>query len=108
MMIFELCDLVRERITGINDEVLERLDAFELTDTMESKLKVTKVENAEVTYTPVTKESFAKWCFDYMERLRADKLAKRTAADDKPSGRQLFELNKSTFEDLTLDETEEV
>ena len=29
-----------------------------------------------------------------------------TGAEDKPTGKQLFEKNKLAFEDLTLDETE--
>ena len=57
-----------------------------------------------MTYTEVTKESFAIWCEEYMARIQAEKLARRTAADDKPTGKQLFLANKNAFEDLTIEE----
>lgn len=33
--------------------------------------------------------------------------SKRTAADDKPTGRQLFEMNKQAYEDMVFDDDEE-
>jgi hypothetical protein len=104
-MMFELCDLVREFITTVNDEVLGKIDA--LTDIEDKKTSgqfEAKITDANMTYTPVTKETFAAWCEIYMAKINKIKEARRTAADDKPTGRQMFEQNKAAFENLTLDE----
>ena len=89
MMIYELCDLVKEKITNINDEVLTRLDAMEETGKVENKL-TTKIYDEHMQFTPVTKETFGVWCKVYMAKLLVLKLARVTEMDKKPSGRQLF------------------
>ena len=86
MMLFEMCDLVREKIGAVNDEVLERIDGIVKAESMDETLKTKKVDE-NMTYTPVTKESFGIWCVEYMKVLQAQKLARRTAADDKPTGK---------------------
>ena len=90
MMLFEMCDLIKEKITAINDEVLEKVDQIVQAESLDEGLKTQKVDE-HMSYTPVTKESFGVWCAEYMDRIKAEKLARRTAADDKPTGRQLFE-----------------
>ena len=49
-------------------------------------------------------ETFRVWCEAYKARIRAEKEANKTDMDDKPTGKQLFLMNKQAFEDLTLDE----
>jgi len=41
MMLFEMCDLVKELMTNINDEVLSRVDAVAAENTVENALKTT-------------------------------------------------------------------
>ena len=102
MMIFEMCDLVKELMTNINDEVLAKVDHIASESTVEHALKTTEVSK-HLNYTPVNAETFKVWCDAYKERLRIEREAKATGLENKPSGRQLFEKNKSAFEDLTLD-----
>ena len=87
MMIFEICDLLKEKITNINDEVLEKIDALNKVDTVAHALKTTQTSK-HLSYTPVTKETFALWCESYKETLRAEKEARRDVQlEGKPSGR---------------------
>ena len=39
-----------------------------------------------------------------MKRIVAERIAKFGLIDDKPTGKQLFMMNKNAFEDLTLEE----
>jgi hypothetical protein len=105
-MIFELCDLIKEKITNINDEVLDKVAQITKVNTVEHALKTTETEK-HLTYTPVTKETFAKWCEIYKESMAEDKESRRSQLEAKPSGRQLFEMNKQAFEDLTLEDAPE-
>jgi hypothetical protein len=107
MMLFEMCDLIKEKITAVNDEVLQKVDELTVSESVGEALKTQKVDE-HMTYTEVTKESFAIWCEEYMKRIQAEKLAKRTSADDKPTGKQLFQANKNAFEDLTIEDEESV
>lgn len=61
MMIFELCDLVKELMTNINDEVLAKVDIVAAESTVEHALKSTEVSK-HLNYTPVTTETFKVWC----------------------------------------------
>ena len=105
MMIFEMCELIKEMMSSINDEVLNRLDAIAEKNTVEYSLKATET-SMHLTYTPVNAETFKVWCDRYKENLRLERMAFETGIELKLTGRQLFEKNKSAFEDLTLDETE--
>lgn len=102
MMLFEMCDLVKELMTKINDEVLEKIDGIAKENTVENSLKTTETSKF-LSYTPVTAETFKTWCDAYKERLRLERLAFETGLELKPTGRELFEKNKQAFEDLTLD-----
>lgn len=106
MMIFELCDLVKEKITNINEEVLEKVDMIHAESSVDASLKTQQV-NEHMSYTPVTKETFGAWCEVYRAELNAIKAARRTVLDDKPTGRQLFEMNKQAFEDLAFEDENE-
>ena len=61
-----------------------------------------------MNYTPVTQETFAAWCEQYKERIRLEKLANRTDMDDKPTGKQLFLMNRSAFDDIVLETTSSI
>jgi hypothetical protein len=102
MMLFEMCDLVKERITNINDEVLDKIDCIARENTVENSLKTTETVK-HLSYTPVNAETFKTWCDAYKERIRLERMAFETGLELKPTGRELFEKNKQAFEDLTLD-----
>ena len=63
MMIFELADLLKEKITTINETVLEKLDKIEEAQAIKNLNKeVLKTDATVTSYTPVTAETFAIWC----------------------------------------------
>lgn len=98
-----MCDLIKELMANINDEVLNQIDAEAVKHTVEYSLQA-KETSMHLTYTPVNAETFKAWCDVYKENLRLERLAFETGAELKLTGRQLFEKNKSAFEDLTLDD----
>ena len=51
----------------------------------------------------MTEETFAVWCEAYKEKLRIEKLRTATGNEDKPTGKELFMMNRSAFDDITLD-----
>ena len=57
-----------------------------------------------MTYTPVTKETFAKWCDQYKERMRKLKEEMRSDADFKPTGREIFEQSKKIIQEINLED----
>lgn len=71
-MIFNICDHLREKIAEINDKVVEKfnqiMDAQAEADAMAKMPKNIDVNN--LNYTPVTKETFGKWCEEFLEKLR--------------------------------------
>ena len=105
MMLFEMCDLIKELMTKINDEVLDKIDTIAEQNNVENSLKTTETSK-HLTYTPVTAETFKVWCDAYKERLRLERMMFETGLELKPTGRELFEKNKQAFEDLTLDTAE--
>mmetsp|Transcript_14908 Transcript_14908/g.20204 ORF Transcript_14908/g.20204 Transcript_14908/m.20204 type:complete len:162 (+) Transcript_14908:366-851(+) len=107
MMIFELTDLLKEKITVINEGVLNHLDKIEEASSLKNMSKeVHKADTTNLNYTPVTHDTFAAWCEKYKERIRLEKLANKSDLDDKPTGKQLFLMNRSAFDDIVLDATE--
>lgn len=63
MMIFELTDLLKERITNINEVVLNKLDAIEEKESIANMNKEVLVsDSTNLNYTPVNAETFAAWC----------------------------------------------
>ena len=65
-MIFELCDYVKEQITDINDGVVGAIKMVDLKENMANALKAGETTSIKhLTYTPVTAETFAKWCDVY-------------------------------------------
>ena len=108
MMIFQICDYIQEKITTINDKVLGQLEEIEEKESLAYALKTVKVDEGErAKFTPVTAETFGAWVETYMTRILADRVAKFGQIDDRPTGKQLFMMNKNDFEDLTLEDVEE-
>ena len=62
-----------------------------------------KTDATNLNFTPVTEETFAVWCEAYKEKLRIEKLRTATGNEDKPTGKELFMMNRSAFDDITLD-----
>lgn len=105
-MIYEICEVLREQIAEMNEKILAKLDELENKNSINNAFQTFKVSrDAPMNYTPVTKETFAKWCEGYMEKIRKLKEEKRTENDLKPSGRQLFEMRKGLAE-IKLDEAD--
>ena len=88
MMIFELADLLKEKITTINETVLEKLDKIEEAQAIKNLNKeVLKTDATVTSYTPVTAETFAIWCEQYKEKLRLEKAQTSSGYEDKPTGK---------------------
>ena len=69
-MIFNICELLRERIADINDKVVDKYKGIleeEEKRKAEADAPMIFAATDALTFTPVTKESFAKWCVDFLE-----------------------------------------
>ena len=87
-MIFELADFIKSELTEINDGVVNALKLAEDKGKVENALKVSETTSGQkLTYTPVTAETFAKWCDQYKERLRLEKSLRMTELESKPTGK---------------------
>lgn len=60
-----------------------------------------------MNFTPVTKETFAKWLDDYNERRRKMKEEMKTELEAKPTGREMFLTKSKIIEEINIDEAEE-
>ena len=108
MMIFELSDLLKEKITTINETVLEKLDKIEEANSITNANKETlKSDATKLNFTPVTEETFAIWCEQYKEKLRQEKERNATGHEDKPTGKEMFLMNSNNFDDIVLDEIDD-
>jgi len=88
MMIFELADLLKEKITTINEVVLEKLDAIvEKESIANANTEVLKTDARNLSYTPVNAETFAVWCDQYKAKMELERLANLDGTEDKPTGR---------------------
>ena len=88
MMIFQLCDLMKEKIVDINDRVLEKLDMIEKEESAENALKTGIASDmTKLDFTPVNAETFGKWCEVYKKRLLEDRIRRMGAIEDKPTGK---------------------
>ena len=108
MMIYEVCEAVRDQIINMNEIILKKLREINEAGSIENSLKSVKIsQDAPLSFTPVNMETFAKWCDMYKERMRKLKEEMLTEKDLKPTGRQLFEQRKNIIEEVKLDEGEE-
>ena len=67
-----------------------------------------KTDITQMNYTPVNAETFAIWCEKYKEKLAIEKAQNTKGWENKPSGKELFLANRKAFEDLTLDDGDDV
>ena len=59
-----------------------------------------------LNYTPVNKDTFGKWCAQFLEILKQEEEAQKTEVDLRKTGKQLFmEKGALELEDLTLDDS---
>jgi len=87
-MIFELTDLLKEKITIMNETVLEKLDMIVEAESIKNQNKeVLRTDATKLSYTPVNAETFAVWCEQYKEKLRLEKEKTKNVHDDKPTGK---------------------
>jgi hypothetical protein len=92
MMIYEVCETVRDQIINMNEIILKKLKEITDASSVEHSLKSVKIsQDAPLSFTPVNLETFAKWCDMYKERMRKLKEEMLTEKDLKATGRQLFE-----------------
>ena len=108
MMIYEVCEAVRDQIINMNEIILKKLKEITDASSVEHSLKSVKIsQDAPLSFTPVNLETFAKWCDMYKERMRKLKEEMLTEKDLKATGRQLFEQRKNIIEEVKLDDGEE-
>ena len=107
MMIFELADLLKEKIMNINEVVLDKLDKIvEAESISNANQNIVKSDMTKLNFTPVNAETFAIWCEQYKEKIALERAKTLTGNEDKPTGRELFEQNTRTFDDIVLDDEE--
>ena len=107
-MIYEVCEALREQIGEMNDLILRKLKQLNDKDSLDQGLKTSKFSSdAPLTFTPVTQETFAKWCDIYKEKMRKLKDELISERDLKDSGRQLFMLNKNIIDEIKIGEDED-
>ena len=106
-MIFDLCDLIKEEITTLNDAVLNKYDIIEEKEAAQAKADALPQTYASecTTFTQVTKETFDAFVIRYKARVYKERDSRKTAFDDRPTGKAIFCENKTDFDDITLDET---
>ena len=89
-MIFDVCEILRERIGDINDKVLgkynEIIKAQEEREAADAA-PMTFQRDEGVEYTPVTPDTFAKWCSEFMAKLKAQEAADMTEQDLRKTGK---------------------
>jgi len=91
MMIFEIVDLLKERITEINEAVLGKFDDIENAASIaNANTEVLRTDATKLSYTPVNEETFAIWCEQYKEKLRLEQQMNLRGNEDKPTGKELF------------------
>ena len=89
----------------MNEKILNKLDEIEQKNSIDTGLKTVKYSSdAPMTYTPVNKETFAKWCQGYMEKLQKVKQERMTEKDLKPTGREIFDMSKKDLNNIKLDD----
>ena len=75
-MMFNLCDYLREKIAEINDNVVDKFN--KLMDEQAEAEALAKgpkiIDTNDLNYTPVNKETFGKWCEEFLEKMRLQDL----------------------------------
>lgn len=88
-MIYELTEVIREHISDMNDLILKTLSEQENKESINTGLsKVQQISmDGPTSFTPVTQETFSKWCEGYLELITKIKEEKKTERDYKATGR---------------------
>lgn len=110
-MMFDVCEHLRERISDINDTVLDKFNAIKRAeDEARAEELAPKLVNLDdnLNYTPVNAETFAKWCSEFLVNLRAEEEANKTEQDLRKTGKELFaemeSREKGDIGDIDIDE----
>lgn len=89
-MMFDICEILRERIADLNDTVVNKykgiVQAQEDAE-REAATPKTFVHTDPLNYTPVTQETFSKWCDDFLEKLRQQEENDRSEQDLRKTGK---------------------
>ena len=71
-MIFDICEYLRECLANINDKVVDQFNEIKVREEeKEREENCPRIINTDsLNYTPVNKETFSKWCTEFMEKLK--------------------------------------
>lgn len=64
-MIYDICEVVRDQLQNMNEKILNKLRELDEKDSIDNALKqghIVVSQDAPMSYTPVNKETFGKWC----------------------------------------------
>ena len=104
-MLYDVCESLRERLADMNEKILLKLAEMDEKDSLDNALKSFQVsQDAPLNFTPVTKESFARWCDEFKERMLKVKLERQSELDLRPSGRELFMQKKNVIAEINVDD----
>ena len=107
-MIYDVCEHLREQLANMNEKILDKLQEIADANSVDKALqKVTISQDAPMNFTPVTKETFAKWLDEYNEKRRKMKEEMKQELDIKPTGRELFTMKSKVIEEINIDEDED-
>ena len=111
-MIFDICEFLREQIAEINDKVVNKykkvIEAQEEKEREENAPQITNMDT--LNYIPVNKETFSKWCGEFLEKLKEQEELEKTEQDLRKTGKELF-MEKATLnelDDLNLEDEEDL
>lgn len=104
-MLYDVCEHLREIISNLNDKLLNKLKEYEDAHSVDKALqKQTFSQDAPMTFTPVTAETFGAWLAEYNERRRRMKEELKTELESKPTGREIFMTKKLLVEEINIDD----
>lgn len=72
--LFDVAEYLREKICEINDGVLDQYNGImQKKEEAERELMggMTFTQSEQLSYTPVNKETFSKWCTEFLAELKA-------------------------------------
>lgn len=108
MMLYDVCEALREKLQEMNERILNKLAELTEAGSLENALKsYHTASDAPLSFTPVTIESFAKWCDEYKEKMRKMKEEQRNEQDEKFTGRHFFEMSKKIIQEINIDGEDE-
>jgi len=107
-MLYDICECLRERLSDMNEKILAKLAELDEQGSLDNALKSFQVSrDAPLNFTPVTQETFKRWCDEYKERMLKIKMENKTEMEVRPSGRELFLMKKNVIQEINVEEDEE-